>query len=120
MTLHTLVEQMQEWAKLLETADASGRIGIIAGLRDVAADVAGSMDYFREEKLGDPEWEQRLVDCAIEQHGTDDIEIDQDAAFSGSDVGVWVSAWVWVSKEDCPEPTPLESLAAAYEEVSDE
>ncbi|HIK62247.1 MAG TPA: hypothetical protein EYF98_16340, partial [Planctomycetes bacterium] len=96
MMLHNLVEQMQEWAKLLETEDASGRIGIIAGLREVAADVARSTVYSREEKLGDPEWEQRLVDCAIERHVTDDIEIDQSPEFSDTEVGVWVGAWVWV------------------------
>lgn len=29
-------------------------------------------------------------------HGDNDIEIDDDAAFSPSDEGTWVGGWVWV------------------------
>lgn len=36
------------------------------------------------------------------QYGNDDCEIDDNAAFSDepSGLGVWVSAWVWVSNEE--------------------
>lgn len=103
MILHNLVEQLQEWAKDLETADASKRIGIIAGLREVAADVARSTTYAREEKLGNIAREERLTYKARAEYavGSDNtIEIDDDPDFSQGDDGVWISAWVWVPEED--------------------
>jgi hypothetical protein len=33
-------------------------------------------------------------------HEQDDIEIDEDAALSVAENGVWVQGWLWVSKED--------------------
>jgi len=37
------------------------------------------------------------IERARELHGSDDIEIDDDALFSrGADAGAWVQAWVWV------------------------
>lgn len=41
--------------------------------------------------------------CALRDycHDTDDIELDDGlATVSASDDGVWVQAWLWVSKED--------------------
>ena len=34
------------------------------------------------------------------QHGTDDVEIDDNAGFSYGEDGVWVQAWVWVANDD--------------------
>lgn len=32
--------------------------------------------------------------------GTNDIEVDSNAEVSESDEGVWVSAWVWIGKDE--------------------
>lgn len=36
---------------------------------------------------------------ARELYGDEDLDIDTDAKVSVGDDGVWVAAWVWVSKE---------------------
>lgn len=33
-------------------------------------------------------------------HASDEVEIDDDPFLSIADEGVWVSAWVWVPKQD--------------------
>lgn len=33
-------------------------------------------------------------------HEEDDIEVDEDAALIGTEGGVWVQGWLWVSKDD--------------------
>jgi hypothetical protein len=38
--------------------------------------------------------------AAREMYADDDIQIDDDAAASRADDGVWVSAWVWVPNEE--------------------
>jgi len=40
-----------------------------------------------------------LVREARETYGSDDIQIDDDAAVAAGDEGVWVQAWVWVKSE---------------------
>jgi len=38
-------------------------------------------------------------------HEDDDIEIDDNAALSVTENGVWVQGWLWVSKEDLENVT---------------
>jgi hypothetical protein len=51
---------------------------------------------------GSPAEAQSLIEKARGLYESDDgdLEIDDDARFSSSDGGCWVSAWVWVPKED--------------------
>lgn len=51
------------------------------------------------------------IEAARGEHGSDEIEIDDDAALSdpADGSGYWVSAWVWV-------PTPDDDLAEAAED----
>ncbi len=100
--LHSLAEQMKEWAKLLEDGKTPTE-SIVAGLREVAADVQTSLAYSREEKLGD---ESREAALRAEARGRycassdNNIEIDQDSDFSPSGEGCWASScWVWVPDE---------------------
>lgn len=39
--------------------------------------------------------------AAQDMHGSDEIEIDDDASTSRADEGLWVQAWVWVPHPDC-------------------
>jgi hypothetical protein len=39
-------------------------------------------------------------------YARDDVEIDDDAKVSSSDLGVYVQAWVWVPYPEPPEETP--------------
>lgn len=41
-----------------------------------------------------------LVEKAIDTHVTDDVEIDEFPLLSVADEGVWVSAWVWVPRDE--------------------
>lgn len=41
-----------------------------------------------------------LIEKAREQYQTDEIRIDLDASVLGAEDGYWVSAWVWIPKED--------------------
>lgn len=40
------------------------------------------------------------AEYARSQYGSDDIEVDDDAAISCSEEGVFVQGWLWVCKED--------------------
>jgi hypothetical protein len=40
------------------------------------------------------------IAAAREQYGSNDVEIDEGAAASRADNGVWVAAWVWLSNKD--------------------
>lgn len=42
---------------------------------------------------------------ARELYGSDEIEIDDNAAASRADEGIWVAAWVWLSAEDREVPS---------------
>ena len=45
---------------------------------------------------------QRLIDRARELYGSNELEIDDDAALSdGDDDGTWVAAWVWLADPTC-------------------
>ena len=47
--------------------------------------------------------------AAQDEHGSDDIEIDDDALASRTDEGVWVQAWVYVAMSD-DEPEEDEEM----------
>jgi hypothetical protein len=102
MYLHTLVEQMRDWAEKMAAGETPIE-AIVAGLREVADDVARSQGYSREERLGDAALESALIEQARDEYasGSDDnIEVDDDAIFSEGDSGCWVSAWVWVEQDE--------------------
>jgi hypothetical protein len=37
----------------------------------------------------------------MEAHGSDEVEIDEDAYLSEADNGYWVSGWLWVAYPTC-------------------
>jgi hypothetical protein len=37
---------------------------------------------------------------AIRLHGSDDVEVDDNALFSQCDEGTWVMGWLWVPKDE--------------------
>jgi len=47
-----------------------------------------------------------LIAQARAMYASDDVEIDDDAKVSSSDLGVYVQAWVWVPYPEPPEATP--------------
>ncbi len=47
-----------------------------------------------------------LIAQARAMYARDDVEIDDDAKVSSSDLGVYVQAWVWVPYPEPPEETP--------------
>ena len=79
----------------------------IADMMDEAiAELRESTSYSREQKLGDQDLERRLIAKARDEYaiGSDNnIEIDEDAAFSQGEDGVWVSAWVWIQQTEDDE-----------------
>lgn len=40
---------------------------------------------------------EALIEQARDEHGTDDLEIDDDASTSPAEDGTWVQAWVWLA-----------------------
>lgn len=112
--LITLAEQMKEWAKILREG-TSPTISIAAGLEEVAADM------LLDGLLGSPDWEEELRQVATDMYGSENVVVDGTATFSLiEDEGVWVSARLWVDKEEVPLPTPLEALAGVHvAEVND-
>ena len=46
---------------------------------------------------------ERYEKLARAKYESDDLEIDYKPSFSPGDGGCWVSAWVWVSKEEIEE-----------------
>ena len=95
--LYLLVEQMREWAQLIEAGETPTE-AIVAGLREVASYTETSQAYSREATL-DEDDHDGLVQRAREEYadGSDDnIEIDDDAFLSNGEDGCWVSAWVWL------------------------
>lgn len=67
-----------------------------------------------------------LRDAAHEAYGTDEVEIDDEAATSPADDGTWVAAWVWMANEadddeeepECPhcaEPYSLDWTLATVQ-----
>lgn len=73
-----------------------------ATIADVAAALAAVATIREYEATPD------LIERARSEHGTDEVEIDDDASTSPSDEGTWVSAWVW-----------LEGVASEEEEDSE-
>jgi hypothetical protein len=117
--LCSLVEQMKEWAQLLEAGETPTE-SIIAGLREVAADVEGGQAYSREQSLSDPQHAE-LVEVARDLTAyRDETEVDDDAALSRGDDGCWVQAWIWVSHDELPPLGDVEALASAAKEDDDE
>lgn len=57
-----------------------------------------------------PEQESFYINAAREAYAkgsSDDVAVDDDAKFSETDNGVWVSGWLWIAKplcEQCGEP----------------
>ena len=47
-----------------------------------------------------------LIAQARAMYASDDVEIDDDAKVSSSDLGVYVQAWVWVPYPEPPEAMP--------------
>ena len=47
-----------------------------------------------------------LIAQARAMYASDDVEIDDDAKVSGSDLGAYVQAWVWVPYPEPSEGTP--------------
>ena len=47
-----------------------------------------------------PEEIQEARDTYLHRCQTDDLEIDDDAPASRCDSGLWVQAWVWLSREE--------------------
>lgn len=43
------------------------------------------------------------IEAARTKYADDDLEIDDEAFVSEADEGTWVSAWVWVPREDAGE-----------------
>lgn len=43
-------------------------------------------------------------DRAREMYGSDEIEVDDDAAFSEADEHVWVQGWLYVPREEVETP----------------
>lgn len=61
--------------------------------------------YLDEEMETDKECASRRIAAARAKY-TDsdcDIDVDDDAAFSETDNGVWVSGWLWVTYEEAGE-----------------
>lgn len=52
---------------------------------------------------------EELIKLARATHGSDDIEIDDNAVVSCGDDGAFVQAWVWVRY---PDAAPVSSYAA--------
>lgn len=40
------------------------------------------------------------IQTARDLYQTDDVEIDDNAAVSRTDEGMWVAAWVWINNEE--------------------
>jgi len=57
-------------------------------------DTLGRIDLTRRED------DTVAIELAREQYGCDDIEVDEDCAFSRADDGLWVSGWLWVCNDD--------------------
>lgn len=55
--------------------------------------------------------QEQAIELARDEYQDDDIQIDDNAALSQSEDGVWVAAWVWVENEGQtdgqPPPNPL-------------
>lgn len=110
-------DREEAWRVLGDTCgvrDESRRLGIPARLDGpFAIPAAGPIPALHpdaERASGD------LVDAAIAQYASDDIEIDDDAAVSHGDTGDWISAWVFVAHYDADEePEDCETCAASIE-----
>lgn len=59
-------------------------------------EVTAFMANATEQLLDDP---GNLIEVAKKHYEDDETNIDDDAALSRADEGVWVGAWVWVSNE---------------------
>jgi hypothetical protein len=44
--------------------------------------------------------DEQAIAAARDMYASDDVEIDDNPKLSHADDGVWVAAWVWVSRED--------------------
>lgn len=56
-----------------------------------------------ESLLEVPEDFDKIVSAANQKYGTDDVEIDDDPSASDTENGCWVSAWVFVEREQDEE-----------------
>ena len=69
-----------------------GRVTIIADniSEDYADVIANALNRYRES----------AIIAARREYGSNEIEIDDDAGISESELGTFVQAWVWVSNVD--------------------
>lgn len=68
-----------------------------SALRQLARDLNGRANRLEEARGGRDR--AACIVRAIEQYGTDDVAVDEDAALSETDLGAWVQAWVFVADE---------------------
>lgn len=65
---------------------------------DDRAMLEGAHKLLRESK--DNIASDDLQQAAFSEYGSDECEIDDDAATSPGDGGTWVAAWVWIADSD--------------------
>lgn len=66
---------------------------------EIACKMAMSFLTNVKERMADSDLREQAHDL----YGTDEVEIDDEAATSEADNGTWVQAWVWVSNEEREE-----------------
>jgi hypothetical protein len=69
-------------------------------------EVGAALNQLRQARKDLTFADDEEIDRAREEYAQgsdDDIEIDDGAASSVADDGVWVQAWVWLANEETPE-----------------
>lgn len=64
-----------------------------------AASIAAKLQAQLKEMKRDARAYESLIETASDIHASDDVEIDHNPIVSVADDGVWVNAWVWVSRK---------------------
>lgn len=96
-----LVSELVEALEGIYTDDDGDGYVSAEGMAEIAALIA-KVRGAEAESLATPE----EIERARSEYADDDINIDDGAAASRADDGVWVAAWVWLSEEyqvDAPE-----------------
>ncbi len=87
----SLIDAIKRWAS---------RVGPTSVNREAALEILRGIASAREdaESTDYPD----IVEKARDLHGSDEVEIDEDAVLSRGDDGVWVAGWLFVANADLP------------------